>query len=114
MFIDKNNQSITQFQISRLTTGLPDYPITRLLNYSITRFPISVAVWARILDMTDVGIHIRCMRCGTQMDMRDPGPDMPWTPDQFWVCPKCGRHFWTTYPPPNREKVKPASGEPAA
>ena len=58
--------------------------------------------------MTDSGIQIRCMRCGTQMDMRDPGPDMPWTPDQFWVCPKCGRHFWTTYPPPNRDKAKPA------
>jgi hypothetical protein len=26
--------------------------------------------------MSDVGIHIRCMRCSTQMDMRDPGPDM--------------------------------------
>ena len=22
--------------------------------------------------------------------------------------PRCGRHFWTTYPPPNREKPKPA------
>jgi hypothetical protein len=64
--------------------------------------------------MSDVGIQIRCMRCGTQMEMRDPGPDRPWTPDQFWVCPKCGRHFWTTYPPPNREKAKPAAPEPAA
>jgi hypothetical protein len=53
------------------------------------------------------------MRCGTDMDMRDPGRGMPWTPDQFWVCPKCGRHFWTTYPPPNREKAKPAT-EPAS
>jgi len=62
--------------------------------------------------MSDVGIHIRCMRCGTQMDMRDPGPDMEWKPDQFWVCPKCGRHFLTTYPPPNREKAKPAPPPP--
>jgi DNA-directed RNA polymerase subunit RPC12/RpoP len=45
-------------------------------------------------------LHIRCMRCGTEMEMRDPGPGRPWTPDQFWVCNKCGRHFWTTYPPP--------------
>jgi len=52
------------------------------------------------------------MRCGTEMEMRDPAPDRPWTPDQFWVCPRCGRHFWTTYPPPNREKPKPA--EPAS
>ena len=59
--------------------------------------------------MTDVDLQIRCQRCGTQMDMRDPGPGMPWTPDQFWVCPRCGRHFWSTYPPPNREKAKPAS-----
>ncbi len=74
----------------------------------------SGAIEARIPGMSDVGIHIRCMRCGTQMDMRDPGPDMPWTPDQFWVCPKCGRHFWTTYPPPNREKPKPATSEPVS
>ena len=37
----------------------------------------------------------------------DPQPGMPWTPDQFWVCPRCGRHFWTTYPPP-----KPAPPAP--
>jgi hypothetical protein len=42
------------------------------------------------------------------MEMRDPAPGAAWMPDQFWVCPRCGRHFWTTYPPPNREKVKPA------
>ena len=63
--------------------------------------------------MAEGDLKIRCMRCGAQMDMRDPGPGMPWTPDQFWVCPRCGRHFWTTYPPPNREKVKPAT-EPAS
>ena len=62
--------------------------------------------------MSDVDIHIRCMRCGTEMEMRDPGPGRPWTPDQFWVCPKCGRHFWTTYPPPTRDKPKPAAPEP--
>jgi len=48
--------------------------------------------------MTDVGRQIRCQRCGAQMEMRDPAPDRPWAPDQFWVCPKCGRHFWSTYP----------------
>ncbi|HUC76564.1 MAG TPA: hypothetical protein VMS04_14785 [Vicinamibacterales bacterium] len=58
--------------------------------------------------MSDVDLHIRCMRCGAQMEMRDPAPDRPWAPDQFWVCPRCGRHFWTTYPPPNRDKVKAA------
>ena len=47
--------------------------------------------------MTVTGLQIRCQRCGTQMDMRDPGPGMPWTPDQFWVCANCGRHFWSTY-----------------
>ena len=61
----------------------------------------------------DAGLQIRCMRCGAQMEMRDPGPGMPWTPDQFWVCNRCGRHFWTTYPPPNRDKPKPAA-EPAS
>jgi uncharacterized protein with PIN domain len=58
--------------------------------------------------MSDAEIRIRCMRCGTQMEMRDPAPDRPWTPDQFWVCPQCQRHFWTTYPPP-----KPKAAEPA-
>jgi len=45
------------------------------------------------------------------MDMRDPAAGMPWTPDQYWVCPACGRHFWTTYPPPAAEKPK-AADEP--
>jgi hypothetical protein len=34
---------------------------------------------------------------------------MAWTPDQFWVCNRCGRHFWTTYPPPAQPKAKPAT-----
>jgi uncharacterized protein with PIN domain len=59
---------------------------------------------------------MRCQRCGTQMEMRDPGPGAPWTPDQFWVCPRCGRHFWTTHPSPATEKPKPAAAaeKPAA
>jgi len=51
--------------------------------------------------------RVRCQRCGDQMEMKDPGPGMPWTPDQYWVCPKCGRHFWSTYPAPGG-KDKPA------
>jgi len=50
--------------------------------------------------MSDVAIQIRCQRCGTQMDMTDPSPGADWKPQQFWVCSHCGRHFWTTYPPP--------------
>jgi hypothetical protein len=42
------------------------------------------------------------------MELRDPAAGMPWTPDQFWVCPRCGRHFWSTYPPQARDKAKPA------
>jgi hypothetical protein len=45
-------------------------------------------------------LRIRCQRCGTEMQMCDPAPGEPWKPDQFWVCPRCGRHFWTTYPSP--------------
>jgi hypothetical protein len=43
------------------------------------------------------------------MEMRDPAPDEPWKPDQYWVCPRCGRHFWTTYttPPAQPEKSAP-------
>ena len=48
--------------------------------------------------MSDVGVKIRCQRCGDQMDLRDPPPGTPWQPNQFWVCQKCGRHYWTTYP----------------
>ena len=43
-------------------------------------------------------LQMRCQRCGAQMEMRDPAPGTPWKPDQFWVCPRCGRHFWTTHP----------------
>ena len=28
----------------------------------------------------------------------DPPPGAAWKLDQFWVCPRCGRHFWTTHP----------------
>ena len=68
---------------------------------------------ARIAAMTELDLQIRCQRCGTQMEMRDPGPGMPWTPDQFWVCPRCGRHFWSTYSTPPREKAKPVSEPPS-
>jgi len=50
--------------------------------------------------MSEIGLHIRCQRCGTEMELRDPVSADAWKPDQFWVCPKCGRHFWSTYPPP--------------
>jgi DNA-directed RNA polymerase subunit RPC12/RpoP len=57
----------------------------------------------------DVAYSLRCQRCGTMMDLRDPAPGAAWTPQQFWVCSRCGRHFWTTYPsatpaPPKEEK----------
>jgi hypothetical protein len=62
--------------------------------------------------MTLSDIQIRCQRCGAQMEMRDPGAGKEWTPEQFWVCPACGRHFWSTYPAP---KPKPAAeAKPAA
>jgi len=56
--------------------------------------------------MALVDVQIRCQRCGTQMDLKDPLPDGPWTPWQFWTCANCGRHFQTTYPPPKSEKPK--------
>jgi len=48
------------------------------------------------------------------MTMRDPAAGAPWTPDQFWVCPQCGRHFWTTYPPPKKDEPKAAAAPKAA
>ena len=62
--------------------------------------------------MSEIGLKIRCQRCGAQMELRDPVSADAWRPDQFWVCPSCGRHFWTTYPPPAREK--PAAAAPPA
>lgn len=48
------------------------------------------------------------------MTLRDPAPGGPWTPEQFWVCPQCGRHFWTTYPPPKKDEPKTADKPKAA
>jgi ribosomal protein L37E len=47
--------------------------------------------------MADPVLQIRCQRCGDQMEMKDPAPGQPWALQQFWVCNRCGRHFWTTY-----------------
>jgi transposase-like protein len=47
------------------------------------------------------------------MDMRDPAPGAPWKRDQFWVCPRCGRHFWTTYTAPPDAPVLPNTPEQA-
>jgi hypothetical protein len=46
------------------------------------------------------------------MELRDPAPGAAWTAVQYWVCSRCGRHFWTTYPPPS--KNKPAAEAEAA
>jgi hypothetical protein len=57
------------------------------------------------------------------MDLRDPAPGTPWAPQQYWVCPACGRHFWTTYASPNPKAAEekpaakpaaPAAAKPAA
>jgi len=57
--------------------------------------------------VSDVGLQLRCQRCGIPMELRDPNPEAGWAPQQFWVCPRCGRHFWTTYPAPAKDR--PAS-----
>jgi transposase-like protein len=58
--------------------------------------------------MSDTIPTIRCQRCGQQMELKDPLPGAAWKPDQFWVCPGCGRHFWSTYATP-APKEKPAA-----
>jgi uncharacterized protein with PIN domain len=50
--------------------------------------------------MPTIDLKIACQRCGEQMEMKDPAADGAWRPDQFWVCPRCGRHFWSTYATP--------------
>ena len=50
--------------------------------------------------MATFDVKIACQRCGEQMEMKDPAPGATWRADQFWVCPRCGRHFWSTYPAP--------------
>jgi transposase-like protein len=62
-------------------------------------------------NMSD--FHMRCQRCGAEMDMKDPAAGEAWRPDQYWVCPKCGRHFWTTYPNPPGQPAKATSEKPA-
>jgi ribosomal protein L37E len=62
--------------------------------------------------MSTFDLKIPCQRCGEQMEMKDPVPGGPWRPDQFWVCPRCGRHFWSTYAAP--PTASPAPTEPAA
>jgi hypothetical protein len=59
--------------------------------------------------MPQAELKMRCQRCGAAMEMKDPAPGGPWKPDQFWVCPRCGRHFWTTYPAPPKPAEPPAS-----
>jgi hypothetical protein len=70
--------------------------------------------WTRMACMTETNHQIRCQRCDTQMEMKDPAPGGAWTPEQFWVCPRCGRHFWTTYPPPKAAEPKAPPPAPAA
>ena len=65
---------------------------------------------ATICHMFDDQIQIRCQRCGAQMELKDPEPGTQWPPQQFWECLKCGRHFWTTYPPPKPSPPKPTGG----
>jgi DNA-directed RNA polymerase subunit RPC12/RpoP len=60
--------------------------------------------------MPTLELKIACQRCGEQMEMKDPGPGDAWRPDQFWVCARCGRHFWSTYPAP----ASAAASTPAA
>jgi len=59
--------------------------------------------------MAELELKIRCQRCGDQMEMKEPAPGQPWRPDQFWVCPRCGRHFWTTYANPPAPAVAAAA-----
>lgn len=65
--------------------------------------------------VTDVAHSMNCQRCGTPMELRDPAPGAAWAPQQFWVCPRCGRHFWTTHPAatPKKEEA-PKAAAPAA
>jgi len=47
--------------------------------------------------------------------MKDPAAGQPWTPQQFWVCNRCGRHFWTTYAAaPGAKPAVPPPATPGA
>ncbi len=52
---------------------------------------------------------IRCQRCGEMMELKDPVPGEAWKPDRYWVCPGCGRHFWSTYPSATPKEKVPAA-----
>jgi len=57
--------------------------------------------------MATLDVKIACQRCGEQMEMKDPAPGAAWRADQYWVCPRCGRHFWSTYPAPAAPAATP-------
>jgi len=59
---------------------------------------VSHVAYNPFTDMADTELRIRCQRCGINMDLVDPASGQPWPPQQYWVCPSCGRHFWSTYP----------------
>jgi hypothetical protein len=65
--------------------------------------------------MNHPDVSVRCQRCGAQMDLTDPAPEDPWPAQQFWECPQCNRHFWTTYPAikPAKPAAKPAAAATA-
>ncbi len=64
--------------------------------------------------MAEQELRIQCQRCGAAMEMKDPAPGDPWKPDQYWVCPRCGRHFWSTYPNPPGAAAAKAPEAPKA
>ena len=44
------------------------------------------------------------------MEMRDPGPGMPWTPDQFWVCNAAAAISGRRTHRPSRDEAKASGG----
>lgn len=74
---------------SSAAAASPDVRVSDLRIPARTGHPVST-------PMKEILLSVRCQRSGTFMDLADPGPDEAWTLCQFWVCPACDRHFWTT------------------
>ena len=49
--------------------------------------------------MDDTQPHVRCQRCGDQMEMKDPGPGMAWTPEQVLGVPEVRPALLVDLPP---------------
>ncbi len=53
--------------------------------------------------MDDTLPHVRCQRCGSQMELKDPGPGMAWPPEQVLGVPDVRPALLVDLPPARQQ-----------